>query len=202
MISTFEHWNTVYATRSPTEVSWFQPQARVSLELVQACGRPLDAAILDVGAGASTLVDGLIERGFTDITLLDIAETAFADTRQRLHDAPVQYLEADVTTWKPARAYDIWHDRAVFHFLTDRCDRDAYKATVAAAVAPGGHVLIGTFSPDGPERCSGLPVKRYSAATLVEEFSGLLTPVGTRAESHITPSGVRQSFVFVRFARL
>lgn len=194
-----EHWNGVYSKRAPHEVSWFQTEARLSLALIDACHISPAAAVLDVGAGASTLADGLIARGYTDISLLDIAETAFTETRRRLSGAAVEYLVADVTEWVPERSYTLWHDRAVFHFLTEETQRAAYRRALTAAVPPGGHVILGTFALDGPERCSGLPVQRYSAASLAEGFAGLLRPVEERCERHLTPSGVEQSFVFVRF---
>jgi 2-polyprenyl-3-methyl-5-hydroxy-6-metoxy-1,4-benzoquinol methylase len=197
-----EHWNAVYAKRSPQEVSWFQAEARGSLDLIEACNTPSGASIIDVGAGASTLVDGLLTRGFTDITLLDIATTAFVETRARLPDASVEYVVADVARWSPPRSFDIWHDRAVFHFLTDVDVRSGYRSVLSAAVPVGGHVILGTFALDGPERCSGLSVRRYSAESLAAEFTGVLSPVEHRLESHVTPGGTRQAFVFVRFQRV
>lgn len=194
-----EHWRAVYEKRPATEVSWFQREATTSLALVAACELQTSAAILDIGAGASTFADGLIERGFTDLTLLDLAAAALADTRRRLPSAPIQYIAADITKWSPPRTFDLWHDRAVFHFLTDTDDRGAYRAALAKAIHPGAHVIVGTFALDGPERCSGLPVQRYSSSSLAREFDGLLRPVESRAERHRTPSGAEQSFVFVRF---
>ena len=197
-----EHWDDVYQRRSQSEVSWYQREARMSLDLIDACGCARAAAIVDVGAGASTLVDGLLARGFDDITLVDVAESAFAQTRQRLADEQVTYVVSDVTAWRPMRSYDVWHDRAVYHFLTDPVERAAYREVLARAVPEGGHVIIGTFALDGPERCSGLAVRRYSAATLADELVGPLWPIESRAETHVTPSGASQSFVFVRFKRV
>ncbi len=197
-----EHWNGVYQRRAANEVSWFQREASTSLKLVEACACPRTAAILDVGAGASTLVDGLLAAGYGDITLMDIAESALSVTRARLLGAPVHYDVADVTAWRPARTFDVWHDRAVFHFLTTLVDRTAYRETLASALAPKAHVILGAFALDGPERCSGLPVQRYSAKTLAEEFDGLLKPAESTSEVHVTPSGSTQSFVFVRFTRV
>lgn len=191
----------MYEKRAPNEVSWFQVEARTSLELIEATRCSESAAIIDVGAGASTLVDGLVARGFTDITLLDIAETAFAETRRRLPAAQLHYLVADVTTWKPAKSFHVWHDRAVFHFLTEPADRLAYRSALLAALPSGGHAIIGTFASDGPERCSGLQVQRYSAEQLVCELGDGFRAVETRAERHQTPGGASQSFVFVRFVR-
>jgi len=197
-----EHWQKVYEKRAPSEVSWFQVEARTSLALIDACQLSHEAPVLDVGAGASTLVDGLLARGYTDITLLDIADTAFAVTRARLPDAPIRYLVSDITRWTPDRTFTLWHDRAVFHFLTDDADRAAYRRALAAAVPVGGHVILATFALDGPERCSGLPVRRYSAVSLAQELEGVARPVEERAERHVTPSAAEQSFVFVRFVRV
>jgi SAM-dependent methyltransferase len=197
-----EHWNGVYQRRAANEVSWFQSEASTSLKLVEACACSRSAAIVDVGAGASTLVDGLLAAGYGDVTLLDIAESALAVTRARLVGAPVHYEVADVTGWKPPRTFDVWHDRAVFHFLTNPTDRAAYREALARALTPKGHVILGTFALDGPERCSGLPVQRYSARTLAEEFAGLLKPAESTSEVHVTPSGSTQAFVFARFTRV
>lgn len=197
------HWNSVYGKRAPHEVSWFQPQASTSLALIEACNLASSDPVLDVGAGASTLVDGLIVCGFSNITLLDIAESAFEDTRRRLPpNAPVSYAVADITAWHPSQTFSLWHDRAVFHFLTASEDRAAYRSALAAAVPTGQHVIVGTFHLDGPEQCSGLPVQRYSAETLTAEFEGVLHPLEQRREQHRTPGGSEQSFVYVRFQRL
>jgi SAM-dependent methyltransferase len=196
-----EHWNGVYGKRSPTEVSWYQAESTLSLELLSACNAGPVAPVIDIGAGASTLVDGLLARGYRDITLLDISERALEETRRRLGEAAVSYLVADITCWKPERSYRVWHDRAVFHFLTDSDARRAYRDALTAAVSTGGHVVLGTFALDGPERCSGLPVQRYSSESLAHEFEGVLRLVEARADRHRTPSGSEQSFTFVRFER-
>jgi trans-aconitate methyltransferase len=198
------HWQAIYERRAPAEVSWFQAQALSSLELVERAGISRDAPLIDVGSGASTLVDGLCSAGYRDITLLDVAAAAFVETRRRLEGRPegsVQYVVADVTRWTPPRKYALWHDRAVFHFLTAEADREAYRSVLAAALAPGAHAIVATFALDGPEQCSGLPVRRYSAASLASEFEDLLEPVEDRAALHTTPTGASQSFLFVRFVR-
>jgi hypothetical protein len=195
------HWNKVYEQRAPQEVSWFQAEATTSLELIANAGVGLDVPVIDVGAGASLLVDGLLAGGFRDITLLDVAGTALAETRRRLGPAAantVHYVVGDVTAWRPPKHFGLWHDRAVFHFLTAPSDRAAYRRTLALALAPGAHAIVATFALDGPERCSGLAVQRYSADTLSAEFAGLLTPVEVRTEVHVTPRGTPQSFVVVR----
>lgn len=197
------HWDTVYGTKRPSEVSWFQPSPALSLELVRATGLGPDAPIVDVGAGASTLVDGLLDAGFTDLTALDIAAPGLEASQQRLGAAAerVRWVVADVTRWRPERPYALWHDRAVFHFLTEAADREAYRRALRAGVRPGGHVILATFAPDGPERCSGLPVCRYGPGDLAAEFEGTLRLVEARAETHRTPWQSEQSFTYVRFER-
>jgi SAM-dependent methyltransferase len=198
-----KHWDEVHRTRSATEVSWYQPAAEVSLALVERARLERGVSTIDVGAGGSTFVDGLLDRGFSDVTLLDISGSAFDATRARLgHRAGlVHYLVADVTAWEPARAYELWHDRAVFHFLTDEPLRQAYRDTLRRALAPGGHAVVATFAENGPERCSGLSVQRYSAEELVAEFAGELEPMVTEKSVHLTPAGGSQAFTFVLFRR-
>jgi SAM-dependent methyltransferase len=195
------HWDEVYRSRGADEVSWFQPSPVVSLELIAASGVSLEAPVIDVGAGASTLVDGLLARGHRDITLLDVAASAFAPTRTRLGpSAPgVRFIVADVTTWKPERTYGLWHDRAALHFLRERAERDAYRAALTTALRPGGKAIVATFAMDGPERCSGLPVQRYSVESLAGELGadGTFRLVDSRHEAHRTPAGAIQSFVYV-----
>ena len=199
-----DHWNDVYNQRAPTEVSWFQPEALASLELIAATHAPLDGPVIDIGAGSSLLVDGLLAKGFCDVTLLDVAESAFVEPRRRLagdRAGAVHYVVSDVTRWKPERSYAVWHDRAAFHFLTEEHERARYRSVVASALGPDAHAIIATFALDGPDRCSGLPVQRYSADLLAQEFGGILEPVEERSELHTTPKGSKQSFVFVRFRR-
>jgi ubiquinone/menaquinone biosynthesis C-methylase UbiE len=193
------HWEKVYTTKSTSEVSWFQEHAKLSLQLIQDAGIPLSANLIDVGGGASTLVDDLLANGYENITVLDISGAALAAARRRLgpQAAKVRWLEAnilDVTL--PERAYDVWHDRAVFHFLLTPADRQAYVQLVLRSVKPGGLVLVATFGEDGPTMCSGLPVMRYSANALHQEFGELFTLLGHEKESHATPSGNVQQFVY------
>ena len=193
-----DHWNTIYRTKPADRVSWYQPDVSASLDLVRACGLAPDAPLLDVGAGASLLVDGLLGAGFSDVTLLDLAREALAVTRARLGDEPrVREVVADVTAWSPPRHYALWHDRAVFHFLTDPAQRRAYVAQATRALRPGGHLLIATFAPDGPERCSGLPVCRYDAGTLAAEFAPRFVPQAEAREQHPTPFGTTQWFQYL-----
>jgi len=198
-----QHWETVYATKAENEVSWFQEQPKTSIEIVQRCGAGKDAAIIDVGGGESRLVDRLLDAGYTDITVLDISEHALDVAKRRLGEraSKVNWIVADITDWKPQRRYKLWHDRAVFHFLTEPGDRTAYIRALLAALEPGGHAVISTFALDGPEKCSGLPVVRYSAATLAAELGPELRLVAERDEQHRTPWGSIQHFVFCCFER-
>ena len=164
------HWDNVYATKAENAVSWFQEKADISLDLIRATGVKTTASIIDIGGGASRLVDMLLDEGFSAITVLDLSEMALATSKARLgaRAAAAKWIVADIATWEPTQTYDVWHDRAVLHFLIAPKDRAAYAERVLRAVAPGGHVIIGTFALDGPERCSGLPVVRYDAAALGE----------------------------------
>jgi SAM-dependent methyltransferase len=203
MKSQGEHWEHIYATRAADQVSWYERSPKMSLELVHRAGVPASDPVLDVGAGASTFADVLVAEGFGDISLLDLSETALEITHRRLGATrKVGYVVGDVTAWEPPRKYALWHDRAVFHFLTDAAARAGYRRSLAKALAPGGKAIVATFDLDGPERCSGLPVQRFSAATLAAELSDVLSPVEARHEVHVTPSGTQQSFVYCLFERL
>jgi 2-polyprenyl-3-methyl-5-hydroxy-6-metoxy-1,4-benzoquinol methylase len=193
------HWEHVYRTKGSDRVSWFQPEARLSLELIQQVAPARDAAIIDVGAGASTLVDGLVSAGYRRLTVLDLSEAALAQAQQRLPDGgrSVVWQHADVLTIDlPAGEFDVWHDRAVFHFLTDAADRARYVAQVRHAVKPGGFVLVATFAEDGPMRCSGLEVARYAPETLHGEFGADFHLMESRREEHHTPWGAPQHFTY------
>lgn len=194
-----EHWETVYATKPVTGVSWFQEHARQSLRLIQQSGASRDAGIIDVGGGASTLVDDLLAAGYTNLSVLDLSSAALNATKMRLgeHAQRVKWLVGDITQVQlPANAYDVWHDRAVFHFLTSPEQREAYVRAVLRAVKPGGHVIVATFAEDGPEKCSGLPVMRYSADSLHAEFGAPFTLLRQSREAHRTPSETVQSFIY------
>lgn len=193
------HWDSVYSSKPSDRVSWFQPHADHSLQLIRATGAPLSAAIIDVGGGASTLVDDLLASGYSNLTVLDLSAAALSVAKARLqaNAAKVQWLEADITTASlPAQAYDLWHDRAVFHFLTRQSERRAYVDAVLRSVRPGGHVIVATFADDGPTQCSGLPVMRYSADALHGEFGAPFTLVSHEREEHHTPAGAVQKFVY------
>ena len=193
------HWEHVYETKSVDAVSWFQPHAEQSLRLIRQTGLAQTASIIDVGGGASTLVDDLLDDGFRRVTVLDVSGAALAAARARLGEraASVTWLEADITQVAlPRNAYDLWHDRAVFHFLTSDRDRQAYVAAVQRAVKPGGYVIVATFAEDGPLQCSGLPVVRYSPSALHAEFGATFNLERHEREEHHTPSGSVQKFIY------
>jgi trans-aconitate methyltransferase len=192
------HWDKAYTEKGEAGVSWFEARPLVSLDLIaEAGGRPT-SALIDIGGGASRLVDALVEAGWRSLAVLDISRVALDAARKRLGAAAgqVDWIAADITRWQPARTYDLWHDRAVFHFLTEAADRAAYVERLAAAVGPGGHAIIASFAPDGPERCSGLPVMRYDAAALAATIGPAFALAGERRSAHTTPWGSSQAFQF------
>lgn len=193
------HWEQVYTTKPESRVSWFQEHARQSSLLIGQTGVAKDAAVIDVGGGASTLVDDLLAEGYRHLTVLDLSEAALAAARARLGDSAqrVTWLAGDITQISLAHhTYAVWHDRAVFHFLTTRAEREAYVQAVLHAVQPGGHVIVATFAEDGPEHCSGLPVMRYSADGLHAEFGAPFALVQQVREAHHTPFGTVQQFIY------
>ena len=199
MQSAKEHWEKVYQTKQPNAVSWFQERATRSLELVRSVGTSLNTNIIDVGGGTSTLVDDLLINGFKNISVLDLSASALDVARKRLgtEGDRVTWIPGDIcTVTLPEQTYDIWHDRAVFHFLTDPVDRTAYVQQVMKSVKPGGHVIVATFSPDGPEQCSGLPVARYAPEELHQEFGPSFELIEHMNEEHKTPWGTVQHFVY------
>ncbi len=198
-MSLHDHWEQIYTTRAPDQVSWYAPHLSPSLQLIERTAVSRTSAIIDVGGGESTLVDDLIARGFEDITVLDIAETAIDANRKRLGDAAdrVHWIAADITKLDlESRRYDLWHDRAVFHFLTEPGDRSAYVRQVARAVKPAGHIIVGTFGPEGPTRCSGLEVMRYDAGSLHNEFGPRFRLLESATQLHQTPFGTVQQFLY------
>ena len=202
-VSRKAHWENVYTTKREREVSWFQENPAPSLELMALAGLSAESSIIDIGGGASRLVDALVDRNVGQITVLDLSAAALDAARERLGDrgARVKWLVADVTAWEPSQTYDLWHDRAAFHFLTDASDRSAYVRHLKRAVRSGGHVIIGTFAPDGPERCSGLPVMRYDAGILGTILGTDFELMDSRRHDHITPWGAVQRFQFSTFRR-
>jgi trans-aconitate methyltransferase len=197
------HWEAVYAAKHEDQVSWFQETPAISLELIERAGAVQSCGIIDIGGGASRLADCLVARGYRDVTVLDLSAAALAAARARMGDraGQVTWIAADVTDWQPARSYDVWHDRAAFHFLTLANDRAAYVARLRRALRPGGHAIIGTFAPDGPERCSGLVVSRYDAGSLAATLGHGFELVDTIRHEHITPWGAAQKFQFSTFRR-
>lgn len=199
-----DHWEEVYRSKAASQVSWYQPHHSMSLKLIDEIGLAPDAAVIDVGGGASTLVEDLLDRGLCNLTVLDLSAAALATARERLGDraAPVRWIEADVTQAElPHHAYDLWHDRAVFHFLTEAAAREGYKTALRRALKPGGHLLIATFSLAGPPKCSGLEVMRYSAETLQAELGADFELLRRLDEEHHTPAGAVQNFVYCLFRR-
>jgi len=197
------HWEKVYATKAEKDVSWFQDDPAPSRELIARVGATAASAIIDIGAGASRLVDHLIEGGFCDITVLDLSGAALEAAKARLGDraARVRWIVADATEWQPAGLYDIWHDRAAFHFLTDEDERSGYIARLRQGLKVGGHAIIATFAPDGPERCSGLPVIRYDSAALGRTLGPMFALIDSSRHAHVTPWGSPQAFQFSVFRR-
>ena len=190
------HWEHVYSKKGENEVSWFEKNPALSLELIAQVGATAASPIIDIGGGASRLVDNLLQRGFENITVLDLSETALESAKARLGTdaARVHWVVADVTTWQPLKIYQIWHDRAAFHFLVNQGDRVAYVARLRQALKVGGYAIISTFALDGPERCSGLQITRYDPASLGETLRCGFEFVGSRQHIHATPWGTEQSF--------
>ena len=198
-MDTRSHWEKVYDTKAPDQVSWFRPHLQMSLSLIEHASPDRSASIIDVGAGPSTLVDDLLVAGYRDLTVLDISQSAIDVARNRLgaDAASIQWLCVDVTEENfRAHSYDVWHDRAVFHFLTSPDQRAAYVQRVLHAVRPGGNVIVSTFGPDGPTRCSGLEAVRYDAQSLHGEFGRRFQLVESSKELHQTPLGTIQQFLY------
>jgi SAM-dependent methyltransferase len=198
-MDTQAHWERVYRTKTPAEMSWFRPHRETSLSLIERVAGDRSASIIDVGGGESTLVDDLIGRGYRNVTVLDISPAAIEHARERLGSASprVTWLVAGITKARlPAHSYDVWHDRAVFHFLTEPAQRLAYVREVTSAVKPGGHVIAGAFGPEGPGKCSGLDVMRYDAGLLHAEFGAHFRLMESSRELHHTPFGTTQQFVY------
>jgi 2-polyprenyl-3-methyl-5-hydroxy-6-metoxy-1,4-benzoquinol methylase len=193
------HWDRVYGTKAATEVSWFRPHLETSLGLIERVAPDRSMSIIDVGGGESTLVDDLIAKGYRNVAVVDISGTAIEHTKKRLGTSSdqVAWLIADITKANlPAHFYDVWHDRAVFHFLTEEADRLAYVRRVASTVKPGGHVIVGAFGPEGPSKCSGLDVMRYDADSLHAEFGSHFRLMESSKELHHTPFGTTQQFLY------
>jgi SAM-dependent methyltransferase len=197
------HWQSVYARQAPSEMSWHQESPRLSRELIARAGLAHEAAIIDVGGGASRLGDDLLGAGYSDVTVLDISERALDAARARLgaRAKRIHWIAADITRWKPDRQFALWHDRAVLHFLTDPADQEAYGAVLRAALAPGGHAIIAGFAPGGPQKCSGLPIVQHDPESVGRIVGDRFELVADEAETHLTPQGARQAFRYFLFRR-
>jgi hypothetical protein len=204
MTSRQAHWNEVYATKAADKVSWFQARAEMSMRLIEAAGASEESAIIDIGGGMSVLIDQLVDAGFGDVTVLDISERALRLTKDRLGSraGEVHWIVSDVLAWTPARNYGVWHDRAVFHFLIDESERSAYRAVLTKGLCKSATLILGAFADDGPERCSGLPVHRWSADALARELGPDFRLIESLREDHRTPWGAVQPFTWARFERV
>jgi SAM-dependent methyltransferase len=198
------HWQNVYATKAEKEVSWFQENPAPSLDLIAASGISTDVEIIDVGGGTSRLVDRLIEKSYRKITILDLSAIALGATKIRLGllGENVTWIVADVTSWEPSNTYDLWHDRAAFHFLTKPTDRDFYVERLKAALRPGGQAIIATFAWDGPEKCSELPIVRYDPEELASVLGSAFRLIDSLQHEHLSPGGTTQLFQFSRFLKI
>ena len=198
-----QHWEKVFETKADSEKSWFQPFPETSVQFIKDLNIPKDAAIIDVGGGDSYLADVLLQEGYKDITVLDISAKALQNARKRLGKKAnrIKWVESDVLNFHPEKKYDCWHDRAVFHFVTDKKDITAYKKQIAGSVKDEGKLIVGTFSEKGPEKCSGLPVHRYSQQQLTNALSQNFKKIKCIEEIHQTPFNTSQSFTFCSFQK-
>lgn len=197
-----QHWENIHAAKAPDQVSWYAPHLEVSLDLFHRIQLPRSASIIDIGSGQSTLADDLLARGYANLTLLDISHAALDANRKRLGNSAgsIHFLAADVTTASlPPARFDLWHDRAVFHFLTEPKDRAAYIARLTQSLKPGGHLILATFGPQGPTRCSGLDTLRYDAPTLQSELGNRFRLIQSSTHLHETPAGANQQFLYCHF---
>jgi hypothetical protein len=194
-----EHWRTVYAARRPDELSWHQPLPEPSLAALDRLGIGPESSLIDVGGGASTLAAELAARGWRDLTVLDIAASALTDAGNA--GAAIRWIEADIMSWQPDRAYDVWHDRALLHFLVEPGDRGIYVEAMKAGTQVGSVAIVAAFALDGPEICSGLPVRRYDAAMMAAELGEAFAPIAAWTQAHVTPWGSSQSFQWAAFSR-
>ena len=197
------HWEDVYSNKKSTDVSWYQQHPEYSLNLIRATGIDVSAHIIDIGGGASTLMDFMLDDGYQNLSVLDISYSAIEQAKKRLGDRAdkVEWVEHDITNFLTDEKYDVWHDRAVFHFLTDALDRSSYIHTMSRALKPGAHAIIATFALNGPEKCSGLDVQRYSPDTMMAVLGDQFEFVETISEEHETPGGATQNFVYCRFKK-
>lgn len=196
------HWENVYLTKADDQVSWTEDNPALSLDLLHAAGLTREHSVIDVGGGAARLVDRLVQAKQSHVAVLDVSAAALSRAQSRLGSAETtEWIVADITTWRPTRQYDFWHDRAVFHFMTDPADRAAYLAALSSALPIGGVAVFGTFALDGPEKCSGLPVMRYDAASLAAVLGEGFVLLDQRRHDHSTPWGAVQHFQFSTFRK-
>lgn len=202
--SSKQHWDTIYQTKAENEVSWYQAYPSTSINMVDSLNIPLDGPIIDIGGGDSRLAEALLDKGYTNIYVLDISESAIQRAKARLGEkaSMIHWIVSDVTEFVPSVKFDCWHDRAAFHFLTSEDKINKYVALVAEAVTQDGCLILGTFSENGPLKCSGLEIRQYSKASLAESFSGSFQPIDCFYEDHTTPSGTVQNFVFCSFRKI
>jgi 2-polyprenyl-3-methyl-5-hydroxy-6-metoxy-1,4-benzoquinol methylase len=198
-----DHWERIYQKQTPTDVGWYQAYPATSLKLIKNTGVSIDSKIIDIGGGTSTLSEHLLQQGYQDLTVLDISGNSIKEAQSQLGEKSnrIDWIECDVTRYGFKEHYDVWHDRAVFHFLTKTEDRKGYVNSLDQALKLNGHLIIATFSLKGPPKCSGLPVVRYSQETLQYELGDNFTLVETKVEDHATPSGLKQKFIFCRFIK-
>lgn len=198
-----DHWENIYRTKGPADLSWTQALPTTSLDFIQSFSLPRTARIIDIGGGDSRLVDYLLDEGYTDLTVLDISAAALQKAQQRLGERAhlVKWIEQDITTFQPSATYDLWHDRAAFHFLTTSPQVSHYITTARSALSPGSYFVIGTFSDNGPEKCSGLPIQRYSEKDLTSALAGGFDKIRCITENHVTPFNTTQNFLFCSFKR-
>lgn len=198
-----DHWERVYMTKSEKAVSWYQPVFTKSLNLIRAAVSDTASSVIDIGGGASTLIDSLLDVGYDDLTVMDVSEAALNQAKIRLAERArfVTWIAADITNWLPPRTWDVWHDRAVFHFLNEPTAQASYITALEAGTRAGSIAVISTFALDGPDRCSGLPVQRYSATSLAQRIGPLFELVTEDVEHHVTPGGAAQSFIYAVLKR-
>jgi len=197
------HWDEVYSNKSPLEVSWYQKEPALSLQLIENTGISTHAAIIDIGGGASILVDRLNERGYQHLAVLDISGNALAHAKKRLASSVdhIEWFESDITAFQSPHQFDLWHDRAVFHFLTTATDRKHYVATLQHTLKPGGHLIMAAFAIGGPSKCSGLDIVQYDAEKLLTELGSDFTLIEENSEVHVTPTEKAQQFAYFRFVK-
>lgn len=199
-----KHWNDIYSTKDLKDVSWFQPTPTHSFHLFKEFNIPTNSKIIDIGGGNSLFVDHLLDLGYQDITVLDISDSAIESAKKRLGKRAqnIQWIVADVTNFKPTQKYDLWHDRAAFHFLTEEEEISNYLQTAQQYINPEGLLIMGTFSEQGPKKCSGIDIKQYSEKTMCDLFKQFFTKINCITVDHKTPSGMAQNFIFCSFKKL